>query len=385
MSNTNNRDDFGARIRTALMMRAGNRCSFPSCSQITSGPSAESSSAVANIGKAAHISAAAPGGPRFDPALTPEQRASIENGIWLCSSHADLIDRDVVTYAIKALERMKAEHEARINQLVRERTSASVYNSELIALGADIVLLAGLGAVEEGVWQFEIESFVRGDFETLSAFADGFSRVKPADRHVICNALGDGRVLAGPPTLTRVGQNWRLRCPIAPRFPRIRADQLGTDLAVSEDANDLFLKNGDFATVRGVDAFPQKLRLVLSMQKGESKFTPEFGARLVEYYAGFHGSIWLDHLVKLEVIRQAAIPFRDSVMRTQYTPLQCVDLVKNAEILPEEARGRRLCVRLNLDVNGLGPWQGDLWIYMIHDNPGATTAKPDRPHAAVRP
>jgi hypothetical protein len=47
-----------------------------------------------NLGIAAHISAAAPGGPRYDPALSPEQRSNIANAIWLCQNCAKLIDND---------------------------------------------------------------------------------------------------------------------------------------------------------------------------------------------------------------------------------------------------------------------------------------------------
>ena len=47
-----------------------------------------------SIGEAAHITAAAEGGPRYNPDLTPEERSSIENGIWLCKSCARMIDSD---------------------------------------------------------------------------------------------------------------------------------------------------------------------------------------------------------------------------------------------------------------------------------------------------
>ncbi len=38
----------------------------------------------------------APGGRRFLASMTPEQRSHIDNAIWLCDSHAKLIDRDEV-------------------------------------------------------------------------------------------------------------------------------------------------------------------------------------------------------------------------------------------------------------------------------------------------
>lgn len=44
-------------------------------------------------GRAAHISAASPGGPRYEPAMSALDRKSIANGIWLCADCADLIDK----------------------------------------------------------------------------------------------------------------------------------------------------------------------------------------------------------------------------------------------------------------------------------------------------
>src|ERR1700721_559787 len=114
------RDDFPQSVKDALADRAGNCCSFPGCDASTSGPSSESPTAVANTGTAAHISGAAPGkgSRRYDPSLTPEQRKSIENGIWCCRSHGTLIDTDELTYTIPMLKQWRAirEQTARIWQ-----------------------------------------------------------------------------------------------------------------------------------------------------------------------------------------------------------------------------------------------------------------------------
>ena len=71
------------------------------------------------IGKAAHISAAAPGGPRFDPSLTPEQRRHYDNGIWMCSNHASLIDEDWLSYSVAELREMKRLAEERAAEALR--------------------------------------------------------------------------------------------------------------------------------------------------------------------------------------------------------------------------------------------------------------------------
>ncbi len=108
-----NRDEFSAPIKRALAERSGFRCSYLGCPNATVGPSNESDVSVARTGVACHITAAAPGGRRFDPSLTPEQRSSITNGIWMCQTHSVEIDRDEVRYTALLLRHWKEVSEAR--------------------------------------------------------------------------------------------------------------------------------------------------------------------------------------------------------------------------------------------------------------------------------
>ncbi len=87
------RDEFPPRIKTVLANRVGVRCSNPDCQRTASGPNSDPEKAV-NIGVAAHITAAAPGGPRYDAGLSEEERKSAQNGVWLCQTCAKLIDND---------------------------------------------------------------------------------------------------------------------------------------------------------------------------------------------------------------------------------------------------------------------------------------------------
>ena len=109
---------------------------------------------------------------------------------------------------------------------------------------------------------------------------------------------------------------------------------------------------------------PQRLREVLSMQRGESPFWPTFGMRFFEYFEAYRGSPWLDLLFKLDVVRQAAIPYRDDVTRRTRTPLQCVTRVRNVEILADAPTKNRLPVRLALDVQGIGAWTQEVAVYV---------------------
>ena len=105
------RDDFTQKVIERLRARVGFRCSHPDCRVPTSGPG-EGDLDVAHFGRAAHISAAAPGGPRYDETLTREQRRSISNAIWLCANHADEIDDLESRYTAQRLRDWKKQAEA---------------------------------------------------------------------------------------------------------------------------------------------------------------------------------------------------------------------------------------------------------------------------------
>lgn len=105
------RDNFTKTTKNLLASRVGYRCSNPTCRLQTSGPSVNETEAV-NLGVAAHIVAASVGGPRYDTAMTSEQRASASNGIWLCQTCAKLIDSDVAKFTVEVLREWRsiAEH-----------------------------------------------------------------------------------------------------------------------------------------------------------------------------------------------------------------------------------------------------------------------------------
>ena len=102
------RDEFPKRVKDTVASRMGFHCSR--CDATTAGPKSEPSSAV-NVGVAAHISAAAAGGPRYNELLSPAERASIKNAIWMCQTCAKLIDSDPVRFTEGVLMRMKRDAE----------------------------------------------------------------------------------------------------------------------------------------------------------------------------------------------------------------------------------------------------------------------------------
>lgn len=107
---TNNRDDFPQKIKDLLGNRVGWRCSNPDCRKPTRGAN-DDPQEITNIGVAAHICAAASGGPRYDFQMSTEERKSAENGIWLCQSCSKLVDDDVVRYSVGLLRIWKENAE----------------------------------------------------------------------------------------------------------------------------------------------------------------------------------------------------------------------------------------------------------------------------------
>jgi len=105
------RDEFTMAVKELLAKRVGYRCSNPKCRQLTAGPQTDPCKVI-NVGVAAHITAAALKGPRYEELLTDEQRRASENGIWLCQKCAKLIDNDQVRYTVEKLREWKHQAEA---------------------------------------------------------------------------------------------------------------------------------------------------------------------------------------------------------------------------------------------------------------------------------
>lgn len=111
-------------VKRRLAERVGFVCSNPDCKATTIGPSVKAHGTV-NLGVAAHITAASPKGPRYDKKLTPRQRKSFNNGIWLCQTCGKAADADESAHTVLQLRRWKirAEQEARMRMGVTESNS----------------------------------------------------------------------------------------------------------------------------------------------------------------------------------------------------------------------------------------------------------------------
>lgn len=135
------RDEFTAPTKALLAKRVGYQCSFQGCTRPTIGPARGEEKAV-SIGEAAHITAAAPDGPRYNRFLTSEERRGYSNGIWMCAIHAKQVDSDEKNFSAPLLQEWKESAE---NEAYEALTYGRTVSAPIIELNVDPELLRQLG------------------------------------------------------------------------------------------------------------------------------------------------------------------------------------------------------------------------------------------------
>ena len=117
------RDDFPPKVKRLVAERVNYHCSR--CDRRTAGPHSDPAKRVL-LGVAAHITAAAPGSPRYDPQMSTEERKSQNNAIWLCELCGNLVDSDKERFSVGELLALKrrAEDAAR-DALTRSRKTVA--------------------------------------------------------------------------------------------------------------------------------------------------------------------------------------------------------------------------------------------------------------------
>lgn len=136
-----NRDNFTKPTVELLAKRVGYICSNPDCRKHTVGPN-ENAEKATLIGIAAHITAASPGGPRYDSSMSQDQRIHGDNGIWLCSNCASLIDKDPEKFSIELLKNWKDKSENEMQESLigkghpRQKEQKPYLEADLIWNGA---------------------------------------------------------------------------------------------------------------------------------------------------------------------------------------------------------------------------------------------------------
>ncbi len=404
------RDDFGEPVKRALAARVGNLCSNPDCRALTSGPHEDATKAV-NLGVAAHITAAAPGGPRYDACLTPEQRSSIENAIWLCQTCAHLIDSDPVCFPVALLREWKAQAEDAARSVLGKTTIApskpgggSTYYVNLqgaivggLALGdgatnnarvelrqtidamppageeregdapAPLVIL-GHQIVAEGRriaaagnrWTLQLSRFLIGDESALCRFAEQVERLPLHERFVAVSDPDDARLLEG--ALSWQADRGVVRVEVTVAAARSRCP-------VAEVAT-----LDDLTEIRGVAAAIYELRYALVSPMGGFCVPEGMGTWTGEWMQVPAAAARLNDLVRLELVRRASVPRMHALLGGEHVSLAFVERVVSAHARPNEGDEEAIPVDVEVVFVGAGSWKGEILVARRPTNPEAQEA-----------
>lgn len=179
-----NRHDFSVPTKRKLAEESGRVCANPDCAIHTNGPKAEGSGSI-NQGRAAHITAAAPGGPRYDESISEDQRRHADNGIWLCTACASLIDDDYNNFSTNLLLSWKkaARDSAHLRVVKRVRAVQNIETQE------NEFSLRFLQAAKQDLSKFEVQYNYHGSEIKLDFGIISDDEIQDIDLDGICTGL----------------------------------------------------------------------------------------------------------------------------------------------------------------------------------------------------
>lgn len=110
-----------------LFAYTGNQCAMPNCTELL----VDSSGTM--LGKIAHICAAEPGGPRYETAMTDEDRRAEANLFIICGKHHDIIDdrKNESSWPAELLRKHKRDHENRFKKAERQLIDQFVDSTQI--------------------------------------------------------------------------------------------------------------------------------------------------------------------------------------------------------------------------------------------------------------
>ncbi len=346
--------------------RVGWKCSFPGCNINTVGPDSDDPTKRINNGIAAHIYAAAPNGPRYNPEMTKDERRHITNGIWMCRHHGSLIDADYTEYSAATLMKWKEQAERKTaDSLKYPSLEEDLKESSLIQVGSNNIFHARWQSIHQHKWTFEIIKTEIGNIDTLNEYVLSFSTFSQSEQYVVLESQGDARKIKDI-KLTITPENKKqltinVEDKIAPTDPR----ESGSDMKLGPDG-DIFVENGSFVHVSGIENAKQMISVCMSTLKGEIESQKELGSLATEYYHKHSGDLPLfSRLIKLELIRLSLIPIERQYNKELRASLHFVKRFIDVKIESKELIHSRFQASVKLEWGHGDQWSGTIPIFVL--------------------
>lgn len=149
-----------------LYVLSGNLCAYPGCNKLLLDANANF------VGQICHIEAASPGGERFNPNMTNEERRHFDNLMLMCYDH-HIETNKVAEYPVERLKSFKREHEAKFST---EALVQSILNSlrDYTEHGADFEKVKSLENLFDTLYPPNIQS--RRPVEVIERDCDAFNQ-----------------------------------------------------------------------------------------------------------------------------------------------------------------------------------------------------------------
>lgn len=221
-----NRDDFSPKTVLQIAKRAGWLCSFPTCRTHTVGATSDGEGEI-NIGTAAHICAAAPGGPRYDEEMSQEERSSAKNGIWMCRDHGKAIDSTDPEFTVDRLREWKKQAEKDSWQRVLRNEAANG-----LAVAETLLLMRIRSAAKADLKVFQQTAKWPSTSVALTLEVEGFD--EPITTSALAGAVMslDDLILVAPPGMGKTTTLF----------------QIAEGVLANENGTPLIVPLGDWAT-----------------------------------------------------------------------------------------------------------------------------------------
>ncbi|MCW8932370.1 MAG: HNH endonuclease [Gammaproteobacteria bacterium] len=363
---SNNRDDFTPNDKRIMAERVSWKCSFPGCYRNTVGPNSDDPSKKINNGIAAHIHAAASGGPRYNPEMTPKERKHISNGIWMCRNHGNLIDADYTEYSASTLHDWKSQAEKRASYSLRLPTQeTSNKDTTLVQLGNGIIYFAHWNTIHSQEWSFELVAPLIGSADSLNHYVLEFSSLCETVKYVVIESQGDARKILDIKIEVSSEGKYILFINVDKKPAPTNPHDLGMDLRV-DDTGDLSILNGALERVQGIDNAWQMLSICMSTIKGEIDDAKELGSLATQYYNEYKSDLEIfSKLILLELIRLSLIPLVRRNKQEKIPSLHFIKRFLSVRITSTELIHSRFKAHIKLEWGNGELWDGEIPIFVL--------------------
>jgi len=267
----------------------------------------------------------------------------------LCRGCDGIVDRDEVRFSADALKRIRRDHTEFARLGTHNETEVG-----LIAIGPDIVAGGQVVRFNASGIVLHLAFFLQGSADDLFGFVRRFDVQSPLSRYVLLSELGLGGLLSESPEVARQGAAWSMTFRWLPEARRRRATELAG----------MSRRSGKM--ISGEEYWKQTFEAVLERPSATWFADMKGGSYLSELFETLRGSIWIEHLVKCELVRLACIPASPGLGRqtSEYPPLVCVRQVLGVRMPDATLVDQRLRLEVDLDLEGHGRWSGELNLYI---------------------